>query len=274
VLAHGIARFDYPVELYARTLERFFPGARPLFDSIHYFKGIGGYLERNGFAVFRPNVAFAAGVQFRATQLKKAILGILSESGHEKVNVIAHSMGGLDARHMIVDFEMAGAVAGLTTIGTPHLGSSAADRRLRQGGEMLISRLAGILDLTGFRDLTILSCRAFNDRAEAAEAENPVVYRTCASTAEFESVFFTLRRSWRIVREAEGPNDGLVSEVSQKWKSALAAPGGKLKNVEQISFPIEADHLNQLGWGFGSENARRIVSDFYLSIARKMSAVE
>jgi triacylglycerol esterase/lipase EstA (alpha/beta hydrolase family) len=41
------------------------------------------------------------------------------------VHIIAHSMGGLDARHLIVDIvTMADKVGTLATIGTPHLGTS------------------------------------------------------------------------------------------------------------------------------------------------------
>jgi len=37
-----------------------------------------------------------------------------------KVHLFAHSMGGLDARHMITHLGMANRVRTLTTIGTPH----------------------------------------------------------------------------------------------------------------------------------------------------------
>ena len=45
----------------------------------------------------------------------------------EPVNLIAHSMGGLDARYLISRLGMADQVRSLTTISTPHRGSFMAD---------------------------------------------------------------------------------------------------------------------------------------------------
>jgi choline dehydrogenase-like flavoprotein len=57
---------------------------------------------------------------------------ILSETGAERVNIIAQSMGGLDARHLISRKGLHEVVATLTTISTPHHGSGAADFVLEQ----------------------------------------------------------------------------------------------------------------------------------------------
>ena len=48
---------------------------------------------------------------------------ICTEHNCDKVNIIAHSKGGLDARHMITKLGMGHMVASLTTISTPHRGS-------------------------------------------------------------------------------------------------------------------------------------------------------
>jgi triacylglycerol lipase len=48
-----------------------------------------------------------------------------------KVNVIAHSMGGLDSRYMISSLGYGDRVASLTTISTPHGGSAIADVALK-----------------------------------------------------------------------------------------------------------------------------------------------
>ena len=40
-----------------------------------------------------------------------------------KVNIIAHSLGGLDARQMLTHLGMGSRVASLTTVGTPHRGT-------------------------------------------------------------------------------------------------------------------------------------------------------
>ena len=48
------------------------------------------------------------------------------------MHLIAHSMGGLDARHMIVREGMAERVASLTTVGTPHNGTPVAVKKLHR----------------------------------------------------------------------------------------------------------------------------------------------
>jgi len=55
-----------------------------------------------GFEVYHARVSFAADVGTRAKDLRKEILKILERSDHKKVHIIAHSMGGPDARYMIV----------------------------------------------------------------------------------------------------------------------------------------------------------------------------
>ena len=110
----------------------------PKLDQLHYFKGIRTHLKENGFSAFHSNVPWAAGVKVRGTAMNKNILNCLNESCAEKVNIIAHSMGGLDARHMMFDDRNSGRihekVASLTTIGTPHHGTSFADWGMKNLG--------------------------------------------------------------------------------------------------------------------------------------------
>ena len=245
VLAHGIARFDILLRLFK---ERFQVPDTDLGDLFHYFKGIKSHLRANGFAVFDPNQEFAGSVDFRATQLAGRVNEALAATGAEKVHIIAHSMGGLDARHMIVDKGMAERVASLTTIGTPHLGTVLADHVIDHGGFVIQEGLRACVNLDGFDDLRTGPCQQFNTRAEHHEATNKVVYQTYASAEDLHRVFALLLPSWRFINGQEGKNDGLVSIPSQSWKSELVANDGTRKTITQKTFPIDADHLNQVGW--------------------------
>ncbi|MDQ3180030.1 MAG: alpha/beta fold hydrolase [Acidobacteriota bacterium] len=248
VLAHGIARFDI---LREKLDDEFNLPNNPLEDELQYFKNIRTYLGANGFpSVFNTNVNFAGSVELRAAQLKNRVDEIIAETGAEKVHIIAHSMGGLDARRMIVDLDMAEKVASLTTIGTPHMGTILADRVIAQGGNLWIDFLqkAVKLNLDGFRDLTIEACEAFNKQAENEEARNSVFYQTYSSFEEGNNMFLPLVPSWFFIRSIEGRNDGLVPVKSQQWKSELIAQDGTRKSVVQKEFPLAADHLNQVGW--------------------------
>ena len=243
VLAHGIARFDILLEVLKEKLN--VPDAG---DQFQYFKGIKTVLEDDGFTVFHPNQEFAGPVDTRAEQLKARINEAISITGVDRVHIIAHSMGGLDARHMIVDKGMSEKVASLTTIGTPHLGTILADSLLGARGKFLQHLVKPLLNIDGFIDLTITACEQFNKRAEDQEARNSVVYQTYSSSETVNLVFAPLIPSWILINHHEDENDGLVAVRSQKWTKELAASDGTKKAVTQNEFPFPADHLNEVGW--------------------------
>lgn len=245
VLAHGIARFDV---LLQSLKERWQLPDTDIGDRFRYFKGIKRHLKDNGFEVFDPNQEFAGPVDLRAGQLRDRVNDVIAATGAEKVHIIAHSMGGLDARHMIVDKGMSERVASLTTIGTPHLGTVLADHMIDRGGFLLQETLRQVVNLDGFDDLKTGACEQFNSRAEHHEATNKVVYQTYASSEDVHLVFTLLKPSWMFIHGHEGRNDGLVSVASQSWKSELVANDGSRKTIVQKEFPIAADHLNQIGW--------------------------
>jgi triacylglycerol lipase len=248
VLVHGIARFDILLEIQRQKLSL---PEDPLSDEFQYFRGIKTHLESHGFApVYSPNLDFAGSVSLRAEQLGIAVNELLSETGAGRAHIIAHSMGGLDARRMIVEHKMAEKVVSLTTIGTPHQGTVLADHVINRGGRLWLEVLekAVKLDLSGLRDLTTFACRQFNRLAEDEEAKNNVVYQTYASSEDFDRMFLPLAASWAFIRNREGRNDGLVPFYSQQWRKELTASDGTRKIVAQKEFPVPADHLNQIGW--------------------------
>ena len=87
------------------AVRRYFtiPGRDP-FDEINvfgwkrrYFMGIAHHLERMGVTVYQARLPPLAAVPERAARLLEFLRGISAE----RVNLIAHSMGGLDARYAI-----------------------------------------------------------------------------------------------------------------------------------------------------------------------------
>lgn len=284
LLVHGIARFDI---LAVIIRERFNIPDDIHSDQFDYFKGIKGHLEANGFTVSAPNLAFAGSIDLRAEGLIHHVNQVLQGTGSQKVHIIAHSMGGLDARHMIVDKGMADRVATLTTIGTPHHGTSVADEITRPGGKFLAQELDQLIDVDGFADLTTAACEQFNRRAEDAEAKNGIAYQTYAASENRNDVFGPLVPSWRVINKREGDNDGLVSVRSQQWTRELIANDGTRKPIGQQKFPFQADHLNELGWWDLEEtiiplfsgvsiveqalNYERRVRDLYLQIAQGLA---
>jgi len=267
-LATGIARFDFLADALNRDSRKIFGsvfdrligffsdhGVKVVTDGLHYFRGIKSFLDEDGFSTHHTRVGFASRLTERSADLKAQVEEILKATGAEKVHVIGHSMGGLDARAMIARLGMADKVASLTTIGTPHHGTSFADYKLSRGGDKLIDAVANAIDFRGFTDLTRDACKKFNDEVRDAEAANGVYYQTYTASEGRDATFLFLQPSWDIINKEEGENDGLVPVTSQVWTAELVSRDGKSrKKVAQKWFAdssgkaVPADHLNEVGW--------------------------
>jgi len=216
VLAHGIMGFD---EIRVGPIRR------------HYFAGIPGRLLDAGCEVHRPAVARAGAVANRARQLAAQVRAIDAP----KVTIIAHSMGGLDARYAISRLDLGKKVAALVTVGTPHLGTPVADLGTELLGDKLgLARVLGRVgvDLEAFYDLTSLRMEAFNREIQDVRG---VEYASVVGKVDRRQVNPMLLPSFLWLSERVGPNDGLVPAASQRWGEVLAE--------------IEADHWAQVGWG-------------------------
>ena len=87
-------------------------------------------LISQGYTVFRSKIDGFGPIESNAAALKNEVLGVLKKTNAEKVNIIAHSKGGLDSKYMIKELGMAKHVASLTTLCTPHKGSPIASEIL------------------------------------------------------------------------------------------------------------------------------------------------
>ena len=96
---------------------------------LKFFKAFGKIektLKDAGYEVYTSRTDGFGTVESNAEQLKEQIREILANCNVDKVNIIAHSKGGLDSRYMIENLDMENSVASLTTICSPHKGSSFA----------------------------------------------------------------------------------------------------------------------------------------------------
>ena len=94
--------------------------------SIDYFYGVPKVLRDQGFEVLVTEAPPVGLVEERARKIVDQILAAYPDP-RVKVNIIAHSMGGLDARHAITGLGLGPRVASLTTVATPHRGSTLCD---------------------------------------------------------------------------------------------------------------------------------------------------
>ena len=92
------------------------------------FYQLAGALRADGHVVIEADLPPFDGPANRArilgTQIAQAI------ATHGKVNVIAHSQGGLDTRYLISSLGHGNRVASLTSISSPHQGTAIADKAL------------------------------------------------------------------------------------------------------------------------------------------------
>ena len=114
---------------------------------IGYWGRIPKALEKCGAEVFFGGQDSNGSIEGNAAQLKKTIEAVLRQTGAEKVNIIAHSKGGLEARYLISTMGMADKVASLTTISTPHNGSVTVDRLMDIVPQPLVKLGCGVTDL-------------------------------------------------------------------------------------------------------------------------------
>jgi triacylglycerol lipase len=271
VLAHGVCRFD-KVWCDALGIDN---NNDPKLDQLHYFKGLRTALGNHGFSAFHSNVSWASDVDTRARELKSNITQILEKTDAEKVNIIAHSMGGLDARHMLFNYRNSEAiherVASLTTISTPHEGSPFADWGTDNLPYVIpVAQKLG-LALNAFNDLRTDRCCDFNNNPEVIDfelaCEKKIRFQTVAGVQKFWGVLDVLKLSYYIIEKEQGDNDGLVSTKSAKWRERYFR--GFIQN---------ADHLNELGWwdpaqiyAFESETQLlKRIHAFYLKIAQEL----
>ena len=96
-------------------------------EFFNYWGRIPKELEQNGAKIFYGNHHSASSIIDSAEELKARINEILEETKAEKINIIAHSKGGLDCRYAIAKLNIGEKIASLTTINTPHRGCLFAD---------------------------------------------------------------------------------------------------------------------------------------------------
>jgi triacylglycerol lipase len=241
VLVHGLMGFDC-LRVGKLVLADYFPGAPEI---------LGGAGVRFRVARLSP----VGGIAERADQLKALIERAFPK---ESVHVIGHSMGGLDARYMISRLGMASRVLSLTTLGTPHRGSSLADWGMKRIGPLVRPALDCLgLTYQAFQDLTVASCRRFNDEVPDAPG------------VRYFSVAARLRQGWgspqwqlpaRILGRAEGPNDGVVSVASARYGEAFDEWDG--------------DHLTLVNWRHPSHRDDPADLPRYARVLRRLADAE
>ncbi|HKV92057.1 MAG TPA: hypothetical protein VJW20_05875 [Candidatus Angelobacter sp.] len=226
VLAHGIFGFGELI---------------PGFTLVNYFNGIKDHLTSKGHTVIAPSVAIIGSIQERGDKLAE----VLRDAGTGPKHIIAHSMGGLDARHAITNRkDIVQGVKTLATIGTPHRGSPVADAVVNASGPLvneIPSFISGILrgNAGAFSDLTTTKCIPFDESTEDVDGVRYIEVAGDPSKGGDELILFDLAA--KIGRITNEVNDGVVTKSS----ALRLVPD----HVHLEDWPV--DHLGEIGWSKG-----------------------
>ena len=202
-----------------------------------YFYKIDARLRQAGLRVLQPHLGNGPPAT-RAAALLDAVHGWRDRHRGERVSVVGHSQGGLDARWLISRLDGSNLVKRLITIGTPHRGSELSDltRSTLRGSPTLKQLL---------RRAQVATAAAEYLSREWVEGEfNP----NCPDVRDVEYLSFGgAKRSslqyWppfmatnALLSRLDGENDGLVSVRSASWGDYLGT--ADLDHIEQINYPL------------------------------------
>lgn len=208
-----------------------------------YFRLIPDALRKDGHLVPEPPRLNPAGSILERAHDLKNYLQNHNEIIDKKIHIIAHSMGGLDARLMISKLDMANRVLSLTTISTPHHGSPLADIVVARTNPTLNQFVEHLgIDVKAAFDLTTGACRQFNTDLPDSPG---ISYFSIAGQFEPLRIFGKpqglLGLTHDIIAKTEQGNDGVVSV-----QSATLAERSESWTVLDA---WEANHFRVINWG-------------------------
>ena len=193
---------------------------------ICYWGRIPKALEQMGAKIVYGGQDSNASIETNARHIAARIDDILLETDAKKVNIIAHSKGGLDCRYAISCLGMAEKVASLTTISTPHHGSKTVDALLKIPA-FLVKAGCFCADIwfsllgdknpdtySAISSFTTAAAKKFNEEVTDSES---IYYRSYAFVMQKASSDIFMWLTNLVVGAFEGENDGLLAPRSVKW---------------------------------------------------------
>ena len=195
------------------------------FDNFNYWGRIPDELIKNGSTVYYGNHSSSLSVPDSAKEIADRIKKIIKDTGCEKVNIIAHSKGGLDSRYAISNLGMDKYVASLTMINTPNHGCQFAEYLLKKAPKELKEKVANGYNyalkklgdddpdfIAGVTDLTFDNVEKLNKEMPSSK---DVYYQEYGSILKkARGGRFPLNLTNNFVGLFDGRNDGLVGEDS------------------------------------------------------------
>jgi len=238
---------------------------------VDYFYKVPDTLKSAGYDVHIAKLDPYNSIEIRGKQLKDFTWQVLEDTGAYKVNYIAHSQGGLDARYVISGLMMADMVGALITVATPHQGTPLADFILadptgvgKAAFDAILLVMGAALDsqsrANAMASLESLSVRyvtgTFNKlypddqrvRYFSYAGKTCRAWENCGDTVDTE-----ISLTYEYLRSEIGDNDGIVPTKGAEW--------GVFFGV------LPADHFDEVGQVAGITNDNFDHIKFYKSLA-------
>ncbi len=238
------------------------------FKFLRAFGRIEKNLNEAGFKVYTAQTDGFGTIENNAEQLKKEILEILDEENAEKINIIAHSKGGLDGKYMIENLNMREKTASLTTLCTPHKGSQIATMLLRLPDFLkrfialwinLVYRIFGDEKPDALKVCKQLE-RVNGEKPQDFDGIEGVYCQSYSSTLKKSRDDFIMGIPLTFSKRLEKDfSDGLVSVDSSKFG-----------NYRGDCIDESVSHLQILGYAAGKKKKEKIYS-FYLQVLNELA---
>lgn len=224
ILVHGIAAHDRK-------------------SKIAFWGRIPNTLQSYGLDVYLGNTDAWGDYESNAELLKETIEGVLAKTEKKKVNIIAHSKGGLDSRYLIWKYNYGNKIASLTTIATPHHGAELSEliykrkavhsptvkRALRAFGKKYGDKNPNMYAAN--YQLTPEYMKQFNKQVLMDKRVYYQSYYTTMRNAFDDPMLFC----WYLyIKRKTGENDGMVSKKSAEWGDNVFEIKGGISHHEIV----------------------------------------
>jgi triacylglycerol lipase len=240
----------------------------------NYWGRIPKELKINGARIFYGNHQSADAVPNSARELSERIESIVKATGCEKVNIIAHSKGGLDCRYAIAHYGIGKYVASLTTVNSPHRGCEFAEYLIEELPKSIVDKIEGFYNRMWHRfgdhhpdfmaAVTDLTANVCIERDKEMPIPEGIFCRSIGSVMNGSGGGrFPMNLSYVLVKHFNGENDGLVSADSFEWGEEYTL----LRTEERIGIShcdmIDLDRKDIKGFD---------VRDFYVDLVAELKA--
>ena len=235
---------------------------------LNAFGKIGHELEKEGYKVYVADTDGFGSIEKNAEQLKIFIKRVMEECNVDKVNIIAHSKGGLDSKYMITKLRMEDHVASLTTLCTPHKGSIIASKIWDL--PMPIKKIIGFfidmfycLFLGDKHPDSLRACeqlRAVDEVEETMQFSYKVYCQSYSTSIDKMDDCFVMALPMKLMHHFEAShNDGMVSEESAQF----GCYRGKCLDI-----PVSHVQIIDL---FSKKSQKEQIYAFYKQVCRELS---